>query len=85
VLAPAFGGVIRMYKRTGNPELKSLYWSFGSVLFSVIVVWMSVSFFGQMISLFYIILGMIGSSIGFITNEGRNFKRIGIIPQRFKV
>jgi len=85
VLATAFGGVIRMYKRTGNPELKSLYWSFGSVLFSVIVVWMSVSFFGQMISLFYIILGMIGSSIGFITNEGRNFKRIGIIPQRFKV
>jgi hypothetical protein len=85
VLATAFGGVIRMYKRTGNPELKSLYWSLGSVQFSVIVTWMSVSFFGQMISLFYIILGMIGSSIGFVTNEGRNFQRIEVIPQRFKM
>jgi len=60
-LTAAFRSVLSIYKKTTDQELRSLCWSFGSVLFSVIVVWMSVGFFGQVRPLFYIILGIIGS------------------------
>lgn len=62
VLTTAFRDLLYMHKRTQDPELRSLCWSLGSVLFSVIVTWMSISFFGQLEPLFYCILGMIGSS-----------------------
>jgi len=62
VLTTAFYSILRTYKNTAEPTLKSLCWSLGCVLASVIVTWMSVSFFGQILTLFYIILGIIGSS-----------------------
>jgi hypothetical protein len=61
VLATAFRGVISTYRRMKHPAMKSLCWAFGSLLFSVAVAWMSVSFFGQLLTLFYCSLGMIGS------------------------
>lgn len=61
VLTTAFRSVLRTYKRTQDPQAISLCWSAGSILFSVVVAWMSVSFFGQLVSLFYCILGMVGS------------------------
>lgn len=65
VLTVAFKQIIVSYKKAVTPEMKSLYWSLGSVLFAVIVVWTSISFFGQLISLFYVMLGIIGSSVLF--------------------
>ena len=62
VLAAAFRGLIDSYKRSTDLRVKSLYWSLGCTLVSVVITWMSVSFFGQMMPLFYCILGMIGSS-----------------------
>jgi len=61
VLATAFRNIIAVYRKTSDPMLRSLCWSFGCILFSIIVVWMSVSFFGQIISMFYCLLGIIGS------------------------
>jgi len=61
VLATAFRRIIFTYKRMTHPAMKSLCWAFGSFLFAVTVSWMSVSFFGQLTSLFYCTLGMIGS------------------------
>jgi len=65
VLAAAFRGLIRADRQTADIESKSLYWSLGSALVGVIVVWQGVSFFGQMPMLFYTILGMVGSSLSF--------------------
>jgi len=61
VLAAAFRGIISTYRRVPQPFNKSLCWSFGSMLVSVVVAWMSVGFFGQLSTLFYCALGMIGS------------------------
>ncbi len=68
VLITALHGVVRTYKETTDPELKSLCWALGTILVSVIITWMSVSFFGQIVSLFYCALGIIGSSSKFILN-----------------
>ena len=61
VLVVTFRSLMSMYKRLTHPQLKSLCWAYGSLMVSVIVTWVSVSFFGQLLSLFYCILGMIGS------------------------
>lgn len=61
ILAKAFRDIIFTYRKMIDPVMKSLCWAFGSLLFSVTVAWMSVSFFGQLLPLFYCALGMIGS------------------------
>ena len=61
VLAKAFRGLISTYRRMTHPAMKSLCWAFGSLLFSVTIAWMSVSFFGQLSTLVYCSIGMIGS------------------------
>lgn len=61
VLAKAFRDLISTYRRLRHPAVKSLCWAFGSLLFSVTVAWMSVSFFGQLSTLVYCSFGMIGS------------------------
>jgi len=61
VLAKSFRGLISTYRRLTDPAMKSLCWAFGSLLFSVAVAWMSVSFFGQLSTLVYCSIGMIGS------------------------
>lgn len=66
VLIVAFYHLSGLYKRTVDTKLKCLYWSLGTLLFSVTVAWMSTSFFGQLVSIFYCILGIIGSSLGFV-------------------
>ena len=61
ILAKAFRGLISTYRKMRDPAMKSLCWAFGSLLFSVAVAWMSVSFFGQLMTLVYCSIGMIGS------------------------
>jgi hypothetical protein len=61
VLFVAFNSLITAFKKNTHPAMKSLYWTLGTVLFSVATTWMSVSFFGQLMPLFYCFLGIIGS------------------------
>ena len=61
VLAKAFQGLISTYRKQQHPVAKSLCWAFGSLLLSVAFAWMSVSFFGQLSTLVYCSLGIIGS------------------------
>ncbi len=61
VLVNAFIYMIRIHQKTLSRPIKSLSWAFGSVLVAVTVCWMSVSFFGQLMPLFYVMLGMLGS------------------------
>ena len=61
VLAKAFRDLISTYRRMTHPAMKSLCWAFGSLLFSIAVAWMSVSFFGQLMTLVYCSFGIIGS------------------------
>jgi len=61
VLAKTFRDLIFTYRKMRQPAMKSLCWAFGSLLFSITIAWMSVSFFGQLTTLVYCCLGMIGS------------------------
>ena len=63
VLVKAFRKVTYTYRRMTDPKSRHILWSLGSMLFSVIVTWMSVSFFGQLATLFYISLGILASVI----------------------
>ncbi len=79
VFVVAFKGIVSAYKEVSHPVLKSMYWALGSLLFSVVVVWTSVSFFGQLMPLFYCILGIIGSSILFPTALKRKQRKVVVI------
>ncbi len=65
VLISAFRVLYTASQRTRDYRLKSLYWALGSGLFSVVIAWQSVSFFGQMRPLFYIVLGLVGATATF--------------------
>jgi hypothetical protein len=54
--------VIRLHNCSDDPQLKSWAWALGSWLVVVIAGFMSVNFGGQVETLFYVILGMVGSS-----------------------
>jgi len=77
VLAKAFRNLISTYRRMKEPALKSLCWAFGSLLFSIAIAWMSVSFFGQLSTLVYCSIGMIGS----LCSPGFNWQ----IPNRISL
>lgn len=76
VLVAAFRGLVRASKETMDKELQSLYWSMGSALTGVIVIWQGVSFFGQMPALFYSILGIVGASFGLPERERLSCTRV---------
>lgn len=79
VLYTAFRGLISASMMTRQPVMKSLYWALGSILFSVAVAWVSVSFFGQLMPIFYCMLGIIGSSSLFTTdliNKGQKITSV---------
>jgi len=62
VLVVIFSNLIRLYHSAADLQSKSLIWAFGSSIAATVVVFMSVSFFGQMITLLYFVFGMIGSA-----------------------
>jgi hypothetical protein len=81
VLAKSFRDLISTYRRMSDPIVKSLCWAFGSLLFSVATAWISVSFFGQLSTLVYCSIGMIGS----LCSSGFNWQvpnRITLIRNR---
>jgi hypothetical protein len=65
VFARALRDLVRAFEAAADEQLRSMYWSLGSVLIGVFVLWQGVSSFGQNNALFYIILGIMGSSVGF--------------------
>jgi len=61
-LVVAFHRVIRLHNSTADPVQRSWAWALGCWLVGVVMGFMSVSFSGQIESLFYVILGILGSS-----------------------
>jgi hypothetical protein len=76
VLYVAFRGLVNAYKKTIHPATKSLYWALGSMLSSVAVTWMAAHFFGQLLSLFYCLLGVIGSCSLFTITQKVKFRKV---------
>jgi len=81
VLAQAFRGLLTTYRKMAHPAMKSLCWAFGSMLFGVAVTWVSVSFFGQITTLFHLCLGMIGS-LSCLSFDWQIPKRISLVRNR---
>ncbi len=61
VLTATCRRIVFTYKRITYPAAQSLCWALGSLLVPVMVTWMSISFFGQLMPLFYGCLGIIVS------------------------
>ncbi|MCX5638325.1 MAG: hypothetical protein NTX52_11630 [Planctomycetota bacterium] len=62
VLAVAIRTLVRLHNLSNDIILRSWLWSLGTILVTTIVVWQGVSFFGQMPTIFYCILGVVGSA-----------------------
>lgn len=62
VLAVAIRTLVRLHNLSSDNVLRSWFWSLGTILVVTIVVWQGVSFFGQMPTIFYCILGVVGSA-----------------------
>jgi len=65
ILIVAFRELYLLYISSSDTNLKSLCWVLGCTLASIIVVWISVSFFGVVTPLYYCVMGIIGSVIRF--------------------
>jgi hypothetical protein len=76
ILYVAFRGLITSYKKVTHPITRSLYWALGSMLFSITVTWTAAHFFGQLVSLFYCLLGVIGSCSLFPINQKIKCKKV---------
>jgi len=61
IFASAIRMLVRLHNLSHEPVLKSWCWALGATLAAVIVAFMSSSFFGQTQTIFYCILGMVGS------------------------
>jgi hypothetical protein len=70
VLYVSLSSLKTAYRKDKDPYMKSIYWALGSFLIAVSIVWMSASFFGQLTTIFYCQLGIIGSVV--------------LIPERYK-
>ena len=62
VLVSSLLKVRRLHNTTNDPKLKSFYWALGSIVVALMITFNSCAFFGQAFTLFYCILGMIGSA-----------------------
>ena len=62
VLVSAIRKVVRLHNKSSDPLLRSWCWALGSILVALVPTFLSVSFFGQPISFFYCLLGIVGSS-----------------------
>ena len=83
VLYASFKSLRAAYRKEVDPYLKSIYWSLGSLLTAVSIVWMSVSFFGQLTIILYICLGIIGSAV-LIPDVYKRKKKKQTIDQVYK-
>jgi len=61
IFTSAIRMLVRLYNRSHEPVLKSWCWALATVLVAVIITFMGVGFFGQTQTIFYCILGVVGS------------------------
>jgi len=77
VLVVGVSTLIRLHKSTTLPLLRSWYWAMGSIIVVLIISFNAFCLFGQANTLFYCILGIVGSS-GNLTskmNHLQNFNK----------
>lgn len=84
ILGSAMRLVIFLHGFSKDPMVKSLAWALGSILVGITSAFLGVSIMGQMIFLFYFVLGMIGSSTNLIAAQSNSFRTSQIIPRRLE-
>jgi hypothetical protein len=63
ILAVSIGTLVKLHKSATSPPLASLYWALGVIVVSLVISFNSFTLFGQAETLFYCILGFVGSSV----------------------
>ncbi|MCK5000070.1 MAG: hypothetical protein KAS23_11055 [Anaerohalosphaera sp.] len=63
--------LIRLHNSTKSPLLRSWYWAMGSIIVAFIISFNAFTLFGQASTLFYCILGFVGSSANVSLNSDR--------------
>ncbi len=76
MLTVAIFSVVRLYKSEKDLILRSWYWAMGSLIVVLIISFFSCTFFGQTATLFYCILGIVGSSGNLISPNNGIYKVI---------
>ena len=61
--------LVRLYNLSHEPVVKSWCWALGTILVAMIVTLMGVGLFGQTRTIFYCILGMVGSVPNLVTKR----------------
>jgi len=61
----------KAYNYADDPSLESLYWALGTVIGTLIISFNAIALFTQAFTLFYCILGYVGSSVG-LAGRGQN-------------
>jgi len=71
VLAVSISMLVRLHKSVTLPLLRSWYWAMGSSIVVLIISFNAFTLFGQATTLFYCILGFVGSSANVSLNSDR--------------
>lgn len=74
-LVVAIQTLMYLYKSTSDPVLQSWYWALGSIIIVLAIAFNAIAFTGQDGALFYCILGIIGSSAKFVTEDFSSERR----------
>jgi len=75
VLATSMHRMIQLHRLTRDPVVKSLCWAMGCIIATLVISFNSMALFGQAITLFYCILGIIGS-VGCMLPGGNKVLRL---------
>ena len=63
--------IVRLHNLSNEPAVKSWCWALGTILVSIIITLMGVDLFGQTRTIFYCILGMVGSAPNLCSGQTR--------------
>ncbi len=82
ILATAMYMLVRLHNSAKDPVLRSWFWAMGSLVVVLMISLTSCTFFGQTNTLFYCILGIIGSSGNMILKTACFRKRDAEVAKR---
>jgi len=69
ILATAIYMLVRFHNSVNDPVLRSWYWAFGSIIVVLAISFNAILFSGQAGTLFYCILGIVGSSANMLPKD----------------
>jgi len=74
ILATSMYMMIQLHRAARDPVIKSLCWALGCTIATLAISFNSAAFFGQAVTLFYCVLGMIGSTDCMLPSDNKTLR-----------